>query len=104
MANWEKIKTANVLGLLIFVCSTAIIVLLFLFEIPDKNRDILNFCLVSYFNIALAGAVYYFYNFRKSEKKTEENEYHNDYVETQVNCQECPLQNKHVGNRPDDRG
>lgn len=90
-ANWEKIKTANVLGLLIFMCSTAIIILLFFFEIPDKNRDILNFCLVSYFNIALAGAVYYFYNFRKSEKKVEEqNDYHNEYVENQVVCQDCP--------------
>lgn len=89
-AKWEKIKTANALGLLIFVFSTSIIVLLFFYEIPDKNRDILNFCLVSYFNIALAGAVYYFYNFRKSDKKIEENEYHNDYVENQVVCQDCP--------------
>ena len=85
-AKWEKIKTANVLGLLIFICATSIIVLLFFFEIPDKNRDILNFCLVSYFNIALAGSIYYFYNFKKQEQKVEE---YNDYGDKELNCTIC---------------
>ena len=62
-AKWEKVKTANVLGLIIvLMCGGYLTALLFI-EVPDKNRDIVNFLGGSFFTL-LGGIGLYFFNYK----------------------------------------
>lgn len=66
----EKIKAGNVASIIIVILAYAYLFTLLLVEIPQTNRDIVNFLSGSMFTTALGGAVYFLFNYKK--KTTEE--------------------------------
>jgi hypothetical protein len=72
--SWEKLKTANVLcGVITVLCFAFLFSLLWI-EIPENNRDIVNFLSGIMFGTGFCGVVYFLYNFKKSNNSPDSEE------------------------------
>ena len=65
-ASWEKMKTANVLAVIITLFCGAYVVMLSFVEVPEKNRDLVIF-LSGLFFALLAAIAHYFFNYKKKK-------------------------------------
>lgn len=69
----EKLKTANATSVVIVVfCGLFLIGLLFI-EVPENNKDIVNFLSGSFFGTCLSAVMYFLFNYRKKEDEAESN-------------------------------
>ena len=86
----EKIKTANVVAVIIVLfCAIFLVALLFI-NIPDNNRDIVNFLAGTFYSGALGGVIFFFYNFKKDNKENTVNNFQPTETIRQSNiCENC---------------
>lgn len=63
----EKIKTANPASVLVIVLCWVFLFSLLFVEVPQNNKDIVNFLAGSFFGYALGGSVKYLFDYIKKE-------------------------------------
>tara|TARA_R110000751_G_scaffold40862_4_gene96424 strand:+ start:530 stop:838 length:309 start_codon:yes stop_codon:yes gene_type:complete len=83
-ASWEKMKTANVLGIMFGVFSFIFLFLLCFKEIPQGNVEIVSLLTGVIIGTGIGGVVSYFFNYKKDQK----NYIDGDYNETDF-CHSC---------------
>lgn len=79
-ASWEKMKTANVLGIIFALLSFAFLFTIIFKEIPDKNLQIVGLLTGLIIGAGIGGVVAYFFNYKKNE---------NHFLETEESCKTC---------------
>lgn len=66
--QWEKVKTQNAASIIIIVFCALFLIALLIVEVPDNNKDILNFLSGSFFGSCLSGVMFFLFNYRKKER------------------------------------
>lgn len=79
-SRWAKLKTANIVAVIITAFCGAYLISLLFIEVPENNRDIVNFLSGSFFGTALGGVIYFLFNYKKSND--------NEYDHTSI-CSSC---------------
>lgn len=64
-AGWEKMKTANVLGITISFLSFAFLFSLLFIEVPKENVQLVSIIVGFVIGTGFAGLMAYFFNYRK---------------------------------------
>lgn len=61
-----KLKTANIVSVIVALMSYCVLFFLMFVEIPNNNRDLFSFLSGFIFSSFVAGAVFYLFNYRKN--------------------------------------
>ena len=70
-SQWEKMKTANAASIIIILfCALFLVALLFL-EVPNNNKDIVNFLSGTFFGSCLSAVMFFLFNYKKKENKSD---------------------------------
>ena len=85
MMKTLKLKTANVLAVIITALCFVFLFLLLKVEVPASNKDLVNFLSGIMFGTGFGGVIYFLYNFKKT--KFEEHSEAYEMGDTSV----CPL-------------
>lgn len=64
--KWYHAKTSNVVALIILIGFFLFGVALFIWEVPDKNQQLMTY-IVGLLSTVVGGAIYYLFQFKKSE-------------------------------------
>lgn len=65
--NLDKLKTANLISVLIIVFCAIFLIVLLIIPVPESNKDIVNFLSGSFFGSGLGGVVYFMFNYKRKE-------------------------------------
>lgn len=86
-ATWEKMKTANVVAVVIVFYVMALTAMLFFKTIPEGNKDILNTTVSFVIGTGLSAVVFYLFGYRKQDKRLDQFE---EELE-EFKCKDCPI-------------
>lgn len=86
--TFEKLKTANAVAVMISIFCFVFLLLLLFVEVPQNNRDIVNFLSGSMFATGFGGVVYFLFNFKKDTKDPVPTDSYETFEYTR--CSNCP--------------
>lgn len=68
--KWYHAKTSNVVALLAIIGFFVLIMALFIFEVPDNNKDLMTYLVGSFSTTVIGGAIYYLFQYKKEESSS----------------------------------
>jgi uncharacterized membrane protein YbhN (UPF0104 family) len=83
--NILKIKTASLASILVVLLAFAYLFFISTYEIPETNKDLVNFLAGSAFTALIGGVALFLFNFNKDKPNFGESQYENH---SSV-CQKC---------------
>ena len=66
--KWYQAKTSNVVALISVISIFLLIAALFVFEVPEGNKQLLTYVIGSVLTTVLGGAIYYLFQYKSSDK------------------------------------
>ena len=66
--KWYQAKTSNVVALISVISVFLLIAALFLFEVPEGNKQLLTYVIGSVLTTVLGGAIYYLFQYKSGDK------------------------------------
>jgi len=66
--KWYQAKTSNIVALISVISIFLLIAALFVFEVPEGNKQLLTYVIGSVLTTVLGGAIYYLFQYKSSDK------------------------------------
>jgi len=66
--KWYQAKTSNVVALISVISIFLLIAALFVFEVPEGNKQLLTYVIGSVLTTVLGGAIYYLFQYKSPDK------------------------------------
>lgn len=66
--KWYQAKTSNVVALISVISVFLLIAALFMFEVPEGNKQLLTYVIGSVLTTVLGGAIYYLFQYKSGNK------------------------------------